>query len=134
MPDLDYLLRNKQDVTLPIGPTDEAILITLDEIRKGLQKIHNETTVLPDTSGELTKKNLALLNWEITLIEQLISTINGLLNYNTNLSNLPDGFKLSVELSAKLSYDEISKRLQFSGVMTLNEKNHLDTLSNGQFL
>ena len=68
--ELDYLLRNKEDMISTLRPTSEAMSLMLDEIRKGLQKIHMETTIAPDLDGELTKKKLALLKWDSTLIEE----------------------------------------------------------------
>ena len=60
-------------------------------------------------------------------MRKLISTIKGILNYEVSLSDIPH---IPPELTSKLSFDDITKKLQFSGVMTAAEKQVLDSLSN----
>jgi Tc toxin complex TcA C-terminal TcB-binding domain/Neuraminidase-like domain/Salmonella virulence plasmid 28.1kDa A protein len=62
--ELDYLLRHDYTPSSDVAPTEEAIAITLDEIRSGLQKIAAENTFtadLVDPTGDLIKKKLAIV-------------------------------------------------------------------------
>jgi len=131
--ELEYLLRNEQEKTSTVGLASDSISLILDEIRKGLHKIHIETTVVPDLDGELTKKKLALLKWDNALIEELISTIKGLPTYEAILGDIPQGLKFPLELMSKISYDDTAKKLLYSGVMTLGQKQILDGLSTDPF-
>jgi hypothetical protein len=134
--ELEYLLSGYQLIAEEgeIVPTEESIALILDEIRKGLQKIHADTNVVQDPTGELIKKKLALLKWDNLLIQKVISVITGTADYETSLGNKPhfldSSNNLDKALKEKLSYDEDSKKLHFIGVMSKNEKQTLLNQSN----
>lgn len=102
--ELNYLLRHEFLLSSVIAPTDENISLVLDEIRSGLQKIAAENTFRDDLDdpngrttdqrGELTKKKLALLNWDNELIKQVTAAFNDDITYETDLSALPAGIVL----------------------------------------
>ncbi len=131
--ELDYLLRHQ---STDLAPSEESIALVLGEIRDGLQKILAETAILPDPTGDLTRKKLALLGWDNTLIEQVIATLSGSTVYEEVLDPSPQNpdFPGDVpnELKSKVSYDADAKKLRFVGPMTLNEKISLLNLSSDQ--
>ena len=121
--ELDYLLRSKPIAESEIIPPDENIAVILDEIRKGLQKIHAETKVVPDSTGDLIKKKLISLKWPITLVEQVISTLNGSMDYKAIVSSKPPALDpKEKKIQEKMYYDEVTKMLHFVGAMTEAEK------------
>jgi Tc toxin complex TcA C-terminal TcB-binding domain/Neuraminidase-like domain/Putative peptidoglycan binding domain len=126
--ELDYLLRHEFSSSPGVAPTDGDIAATLDEIRSELQRIAAENTVreapadiidlTTDTEGNVTRRKLSLLNWDTSLIEQLVATLNGSVvyeeftdtllsgvdlpndtgNYEVDLRSLPAGFAFPDEL------------------------------------
>jgi len=119
--ELDYLLRHWVVPPSTLGLSDEKIALILGEMRGGLQKIIEETTVAPDPKGELTAKKLVQLKWEAALIETLIATLTGTPIYAAELAALPDGITFPDEVKDKISYDEEALRLKFTGPMTQAE-------------
>ncbi|PWB49644.1 MAG: hypothetical protein C3F06_13815 [Candidatus Methanoperedenaceae archaeon] len=93
--ELNYLLRHEFVPSSGVVPSENAIAMTLDEIRRGLQKIAAENVfsedpgdpngVTTDPSGELTRKKLSLLDWDTTLIEQVVATLNDAVTYEVLL-------------------------------------------------
>ena len=137
--ELEYLLRGyvlQDDLSSDtlVSPTEESISLILDEIRKGLQKIHAETTVVPDSSGELIKKKLALLKWNNILIQEVISTVTGSIDYQVPREDKPPALNSLDEqekkIKEKISYDDVTKILHFIGTMTDGEKQVLLSKSN----
>lgn len=150
--ELDYLLRHDSTPSSGVAPAEDAIAATLDEIRSELQKIAAENTVreepddpngvTTDPGGELTRKKLALLNWDTALIEQVIATLNdavtyeaplaalpsGLVlpndtgTYEVNLAALPAGFTFPAELRDVVTYDATNQKLKASRFLTTPER------------
>src|SRR6185503_18857217 len=83
--DLNYLLRDSS-VASPIAIGDPAISVALSAIREEVRKIATENKFVEvasggnaatnDPNGDLTKRKLALLNWDTSIIEQLIAILN----------------------------------------------------------
>jgi hypothetical protein len=126
--ELNYLLRHDFSSSSGVALTDGDIAATLDEIRTELQRIAAENTVreapadqnelTTDTEGDLTRRKLSLLNWDTSLIEQLLATLNGSIiyeeltdillsgvelpndtgNYEVNLRSMPTGFSFPDQL------------------------------------
>ena len=102
--ELNYLLRHDFGPASGIAPAEDAIAVFLDELRGELQKIAAENTVhedpgdpdgvTTDPGGELTRKKLALLNWDTALIEQVVATFNGSLTYEALTDTLLTGLVL----------------------------------------
>src|SRR5258708_18462061 len=104
-----------------------------------LQKIAAENTfridpgdpngVTTDPAGELTRKKLALLNWDTALIEHVVSTLNGSVtyeaitttfltdlvlpndtgSYEVHLASMPSGFTFPGELNGIVTADPTFK-------------------------
>ena len=126
---LNYLLRHKFNTTSDIAPTDESIALMLDEIRAGLHKIHEETTIAPDPDGEVTARKLALLKWDTGHIEEVVKTLKGSVVYSVTLNVLPAGLIFPNEVKEKVSYNADARKLNFNGPMTLVERAALLGLS-----
>ncbi len=136
--DLNYLLRHDFAATSPIAIGDEAIAVVLNSLREEVRKVSAEnnfveassdaTSATNDPNGDLTRRKLALLNWDTALIEQLIAILNGAFTGETGLDNLAPGTVIPESLRGRLTYDSVAKQLRFTGVMTEAEK----TLVNDQ--
>jgi hypothetical protein len=93
--ELDYLLRHEFSPGSSFVPTDKEIGRVLDEIRSGLQTIAAENTfisdptnpngVTTDLNGDLTRKKLALLDWDAGLIEDVVATLSDAVTYEFTL-------------------------------------------------
>ncbi len=137
--ELDYLLRHRYRPGSGTSNTNDIISILLDGIRDDLQKISSENTFIniaddankttTDPAGELTARKLALLNWDTSIIEQLIAVLNNTFTYEAELSVLPISLLFPEPLIGKISYHKASKKLRFTGTMTSAEKSGLNTLS-----
>jgi Tc toxin complex TcA C-terminal TcB-binding domain/Neuraminidase-like domain len=109
-------------------------------MRAGLQKIAVENTFSADpanpagatidANGDLTRKKLALLNWDSALIAQVITTLNDTRTYSVTLSALHTGIVFPAELQNTLAYDSDTHILSFARAMTVAEKNMLLTRPN----
>ena len=128
--DLNYLLRHESTLSSAVAPTDDAIGLILDEICGGLQKIRSDTEVVPDPTGDVTRKKLALLKWDGALIEQAIATLSGNAVYEAPLAALPSGILFPDAVKDKASYDVDAQVLRFAGPMTPDEHNVLLSASN----
>jgi len=128
--ELDYLLRHSSSSFSAIPPAEASIAQALDEIRQGLQKINDETTLTPDPAGDITRKKLALLKWNSAIIEEVIATLNDEVVYEAQLASLPAGLVVPTPLLSKASYDTASHMLRFKGAMSLPDKASLLGLSN----
>jgi hypothetical protein len=130
IPELDYLLRHQFTTPSAFVATDEAIAQLLDEIRRGLQKIVDENTFTPqtsDTSGDLTRKKLALIAMDPEPVEQVVSLIKDTTVFETPLAALPAGVELPQDLP--VVYDDVAKVLSYTGVMTPGRRASLLALS-----
>ena len=132
--ELDYLLRHDFSAASNIAIADDAIALVLNVIRDEVRKIATEnefvaassdaTAATSDPSGDLTRRKLALLNWDGALIEQLVSVLNGSYTQETALASLPD-IGIPADLSGRLTYDSTARQLRFTGVMTTTERDIL---------
>lgn len=138
--ELDYLLRHQFPPASSIAITDEAIALVLDSLRDGLRKIIAENTLIEassdasaattDPNGDLTRTKLALLNWDTTVIEQIIAVLSGTFSYQADLAVFPGNLIIPNALKNKLSYDAVGARLKFTGIMTAAERTSLTQLQN----
>ena len=166
--ELSFLLRHEYTPSSGIAPSEEAIAIVLDEIRSGLQKIAAENTfvkypgepgvpanpqgdleqqklalfdgITTDPNGELTRQKLALLNWDRSIIEQVVATLNeGVTyeaqldslqvdlpndtgSYEADLASLPSGFIIPPELKNSITHDATKGKLRASRILTKPER------------
>src|SRR6185503_8578327 len=84
--DLNYLLRHDSSAAFPVAISDTAIAAVLESIRGEVQKVAADnnfvatstagTPATSDPNGDLTRRKLASLNWDDTIIEQLIGALN----------------------------------------------------------
>jgi len=156
--DLNYLLRHDFTATSTIAISDPAIAMVLDSLRAETRKVAAENTFVAVTSGgnvattdpngDLTKRKLALLNWDTAIIEQLIALLNStspsaadiamvkrhmnrfsVPRFDVQLNVLPAEVVFAGALKSKIYYDSGANRLSFVGVMTEAERNTLKALS-----
>ncbi len=130
--DLDYLLRNKFSSMSNIAAADDVIETVLDAMRDDLRKVSVENTwveagvddnaTTSDPNGELTRKKLALLNWDTALIEKAIAVLNDTCTYETMLTTLASSIVFQESLKSRISYDSTEKKLRFTGTMTAAER------------
>lgn len=142
--DLDYLLRHRFAATSTIAASDEMIAERLDIMRNDLRKISTENTFVDavidpraatrDPHGDLTRKKLALLDWDPTVIEQAVATLNDAVTYEAKLAKLPKGIDLpnaagADDLAGIIAYDPAAGRLSYTGAMTNSRLDQLNLLS-----
>ncbi|HEU4835000.1 MAG TPA: neuraminidase-like domain-containing protein, partial [Pyrinomonadaceae bacterium] len=130
--DLNYILRHDFSSTSQIAIDDDAIAVILNSIREEVRKIATDNTFVEvssdataatnDPKGDVTKRKLALLNWDTGLIEQLVAILNGTFTHEAKLDTLPQGITFPPALQGRVSYDSIAGQLRFTGVMTPGEK------------
>ena len=128
--DLDYLLRNKFSTASEMPVADDVIATVLDAMRDDLRKVSAENTFVAaelddnaatsDPNGELTRKKLALLNWDSALVENVIAVLNDTFTYQTTLASLAPTVVFPESLKSRISYTE--QKLRFTGTMTVAEQ------------
>jgi Tc toxin complex TcA C-terminal TcB-binding domain/Neuraminidase-like domain/Salmonella virulence plasmid 28.1kDa A protein/Putative peptidoglycan binding domain len=156
--DLNYLLRHDFAPTFPIAISDTAIAAALESIRSEVQKVAADnnfvavssggTPATSDPNGDLTKRKLASLNWDTTIIDQLIAALGNaspetadvdlvkrhmsrysVPRFDVELHELPREVVFTGELKNKIYYDSANDRLHFIGVMSVAESTALSALS-----
>ena len=160
--ELDYLLRHTPAAVTETAPTDTAIGLVLGDIRAGLQTIAAENTFREDPAdpngptidlnGDLTRTKLALLNWDGSLIDQVVASLNEAVTYRTSLAALPAGLVLPNDTGSYeaplaalpanflfpnavkeiMTYDSVAHKLKASRLLTQPERTILLTVSNAQ--
>ena len=121
---------------------DEETARILVELRAALQQIATENTFEEDPAapngptvdpeGDLTAEKLALLGWGDELIEEVVATLNGSVTYRAELASLPAGVSLPMNIT-QLTYDAETKQLQFTGVMTLAQRDVFFAISTDNY-
>ena len=120
--ELNYLLLNRYSETSGVAPSDDDIALILADIRTTLQRVRDDTTLVPDATADVLRKKLASLKWDDSLTDQAIATLNGTAIYETALDHLPNGFTFPDDAASKIYYDAITKNLVFAGPMTQAEQ------------
>ena len=157
--DLNYLLRHDFPANSPIAISDPAIAAVLGPIRDELGKVSAENRFVEvssggnaatgDPNGDLTKRKLALLNWDTSIIEQLIAILNNsspsaadikmvkrqMRRYSVPrfevglLQPLPREAVFTGAIKNRIYHDSATNKLNFIGVMTETEQTALKALS-----
>ncbi len=149
--DVNYILRQQNDINQTLIPTDTTILTNLGALQDALLVIETNTSVQPDANGDLLTKwlNDPLLKWDAGISAKLINILktiddddyNNIVSSNytfledlrvqydaafheTTLSVLNPIENLS-QLSANISYNSGTRQLSFTGAMTANEQTAL---------
>jgi len=129
IPELDYLLRDIVQDADGVAPTQASLVVILNEIQTGLRKIIADTAVESDPTGDLTRKTLALLNWDSAALDEVIATLNGSTRYETTLTALPPGMvfpkNAPKQVKDKVAFDTTTGTLSFVGPMTSTQQNDL---------
>lgn len=133
IPELSYLLRNCSEAPKGIEPSIKSVSMFLDDLRAGLQKVVQETTPAIDAPADMVldalsavlEKNTAeaafsMLKCDRAYLDQLLLSFDNN-TYEAPLVPVPEEFVLP----SLLRYNEASKRLSFTGVMTEEEKEQL---------
>lgn len=153
--ELDFLLRHRFSATSDIDAIDDVIPTVLDAMRDDLRNVAAENTFVAagmddnaatsDPNGELTRKNLALLNWDPVLIEQAIAVLgdsatyevplnalpagmvlpNDTGTYEATLNALPAGFVFPSLIASVVTYDETAQKLKALRFLTQAERTML---------
>ncbi|MBK7236301.1 MAG: hypothetical protein IPI02_11980 [Sterolibacteriaceae bacterium] len=126
--ELAYLLRHDLQPESDLAPAEETLAATLDEIRRALQQIAADTDIpATDPEGDVTRKNLALLNWDGVLIDAVVAALNGSATYEAktdafaNPPALPnDSGSYTVALASRPAGMAFPRELD--GVVTIDPK------------
>jgi len=91
-----------------VALTDDAIAVVLSSVRDEVRKITTENSFVEastnDPNGDLTQRKLALLNWDTSLIEQLVAVLNGTFSHRADLTTLPQNVAFPESLKSRVSY------------------------------
>ncbi|MFF3838107.1 neuraminidase-like domain-containing protein [Streptomyces sp. NPDC001930] len=82
-------------------PDDAALVSALSSLRTALQAVRQQTRGTTDDRGELTRRNLALMGWDVTLVQDAVATLAGTAVYTAPLAALPAGVSLPVDLPVR---------------------------------
>ncbi|MCX4985886.1 neuraminidase-like domain-containing protein [Streptomyces sp. NBC_00572] len=82
-------------------PDDAALVSALTSLRAALQTIQQQTRGTTDDRGELTRRNLALMGWDATLVQETVATLLGTVVYTAPLAALPAGVSLPTDLPVR---------------------------------
>jgi hypothetical protein len=124
---LNYLYRQAYDPSKGIAPLQSNVDRLLTDLQGGLKKIVDDTTVVPDPTGDLLRQKLALV-LDASLVDPAMSLIGGTTVYSAPLAN-PPGVTFPGALINRISYDPAVKQLRFTGIMTDAQQTTLLDLS-----
>jgi hypothetical protein len=149
--DVNYVLRQQNDLNQTLIPTDDSITANLGELQDALLAIDTNTAVQPDANGDLLTKwlNDPLLKWDTIVSTKLINILKTIddddyasiisSNY-TFLKDLRVQYDAAFhevtlpalssiddlsQLSANISYNSGTRQLSFTGAMTASEQTSL---------
>jgi hypothetical protein len=128
--DLDYLLFNRAPDATPLAPAEDAVAAILDDLRRGLHKIEDDTTPQPDPQGDQTARALVALRWPAALVEEVRGTLAGTASYTASLAALPGGLVFPPSVGDRVTYDGTANLLQIRGPLTVGQRNDLLAASN----
>ncbi len=150
--DLDYLLRHSARSRADADARDENTIKLLKDVRAGLQQIAAEHAfstdpsspggVTRDPTGDLTRRELALLGWDAALIERVVATLadtatnevplralpagltppNAAGTYAVRLASLPQGFAFPADLQGIVTYDATDQALRAARLLAEAER------------
>ncbi|MFE6063813.1 neuraminidase-like domain-containing protein [Streptomyces sp. NPDC056431] len=103
-------------------PDDAALVSALSSLRTALQAVQQQTRGTADDRGELTRRNLALMGWDATLVQEAVAALAGTAVYTAPLAALPAGVSLPVDLPVRFEPGQPGEpgqggRLSFTGPM-----------------
>lgn len=101
--EVDAVLTGTADPTAPIIPGDAALGQTLSDLRSALQSVFTEFSDTTDLKGDVSRKWLAMLGWEPTLVDLAVSTLLGAVTYTAPLTNPPTA--IPPALAGRVGYD-----------------------------
>jgi hypothetical protein len=81
VPKLDYLYRHVLDPLRPVAPLESAVALVLGRLRADLRRIHDETALLPDPTGELLRARLAIV-LEPAVVDAAVPIVEGTSSLN----------------------------------------------------
>ncbi|MER7952467.1 neuraminidase-like domain-containing protein [Streptomyces sp. NPDC096079] len=118
----------------PLGgpvPDDAALVAALTSLRTALQAVRQQTRGTTDARGELTRRNLALMGWDVSLVQDVVSTMAGTSVYAAPLAALPPDVTLPVDLPVRFEPEEPGQaaRLTFTGPMNTTQHGTLLALA-----
>ncbi|WP_375492739.1 neuraminidase-like domain-containing protein [uncultured Nostoc sp.] len=134
---LDYIIRNYDDLARPLAPSLRKILQLTKTLYDGLNNIdQNNPDVLTqeDATTDLVRSKASLL-FEQSVVEQIISVLEGTTIYSTNARanltiTIPDPLSKKLKYSNQKDANPPSASIQVTGILTDAEKNQAKTLSN----
>jgi len=121
---LVYYLQH-QDWSGEASPSQEDILAFARTLRGDLLRIEQENAVQEDSTGEVTKSRMALV-YPQEAVDTFFGFLNNTVTFSTDYDHgRPQLEEAILEVSDRLTYDDLRKRLSFAGVMTEGERDAL---------
>ena len=116
------------DESAIVLPDDTVLGRTLADLRAALRPVLDQTAATTDDeTGTIVRRQLALLGWSATLVEDALGTLRGNTVYTAELAALPGGVTFPPELLTVIRYDGTT--LTFAGAMTAAQHDALTQLS-----
>lgn len=119
--EVDYLLNHRSADRIEWDPQEETVATFLDEVRTALRRVHEDTTLRPDPTGDATRATLASLRWSAELVDQVIATLAGTVVYRTPLAALPANIVFPPSVGDRVSYDDAANELTITGPLTTTQ-------------
>lgn len=94
---LDDLLRPPVSGSITRKQMEERAVDVLEDLRHNLRQLTDEYDALDpsnDTQGDLLRRKLGLLNWNSSLVDDVITTLSGTMVYEAHLNVLPNNLLL----------------------------------------
>jgi hypothetical protein len=122
---LDHLYRDLPPASGSLALTARQLAELVAGLEDGLAHIAADNVPTTDPAGELTRKKLMAI-YDAPIAEAIVSLIQGTSVWRAPLSAMPS-LAVADELRVKLYYAAEAGTLQFSGAMTVAERNALVT-------
>ncbi|MDN3689782.1 neuraminidase-like domain-containing protein [Cyclobacterium jeungdonense] len=123
---LTYFLRH-EDLSGDASPTEAEILTFAQKITTELKRIESENSAGNEASAELAREKMSLL-YDPDTINLFFSIINREILFDTNYDHHQEALETEIsEASELLTYNNFSKKLSYTGIMTEMQRDELKT-------
>ncbi|KAG4440201.1 hypothetical protein IFR05_004346 [Cadophora sp. M221] len=130
----DYLLRSRVSPDEDVSMSDDSISTILADVRESLQQVAREQTFseeIEDTKGDITKQKLSLLNFDPDVVARIVGVVTDTATYQIELhSQVGRILAIPESLRDTLTYDDATRTLTFSRIMSQAERDQLKNTAN----
>ncbi|MBA2748697.1 MAG: hypothetical protein H0U45_08135 [Tatlockia sp.] len=129
VPQLEYILKGKEDSS-PEAPQKDVIeRFIKDELKPGLEQVKKDFSVIVDPRGEITRARMMTLYDDAAVVNAFVQLLDGTADYSVKLNTLPGSITFPGNLAKRLRFDKHAKALFCRGALTNTELAQLAGLS-----